>query len=86
MEAGKDSPLTGLKVILIPMLEHSSIKIVGKRRPPLSPAECLHRAWRLQQQAERLSPYPPARGFVFKARTWADYEAWRRAQTNPRLW
>ena len=62
------------------------MKIVGKRRRGATPEECLGRAWRLQQQAELLSPYPPARGFVFKARTWADYEAWRRLQSNPRLW
>lgn len=68
------------------MLDSSQIKIVGKRTRGDTPQECLRRAWRLQQQAERLSPYPPARGFVFKAKTWADYEAWRRAQSNPRLW
>ena len=68
------------------MRDDAKIKMVGQRTPPVSPDECLRRAWRLQQQAERLSPYPPARGFVFKAKTWADYEAWRRLQSNPRLW
>ena len=68
------------------MPNSSKIKIVGKRTRPDSPEECVRRAWRLQQQAERLSPYPPARGFVFKARTWQDYEIWRRLQSNPRLW
>jgi hypothetical protein len=67
------------------------VKIVGKRRTsedcsPISPAEALARAARLQEQAERLNPYPRPRGFVFKARTRAEYERWRKAQANPRLW
>jgi hypothetical protein len=67
------------------------MKIVGKRRTtenlsPISPAEALGRAVLLQEQADRLNPYPRPRGFVFKARTREEYERWRKAQTNPRLW
>jgi hypothetical protein len=63
------------------------IKVVGTRRQvPATPAECLARAFVLQQQMEVMNPFPKPRGFVFKARTWADFEQWRRAQENPRLW
>lgn len=67
------------------------MKIVGKRRTsedfsPISPGEALARAWVLQQPAELLNPYPRPRGFVFKARTREEYERWRAAQSNPRLW
>ncbi len=67
------------------------MKIVGKRRTSealefMLPAEALRRAAALQAQAERLNPFPRARGFVFKARTREDYERWRKAQPNPRLW
>ena len=67
------------------------MKIVGKRRTnedltPISPAEALARATVLQQQADLLNPYPRPRGFVFKAKTREDYERWRKAQSNPRLW
>jgi hypothetical protein len=68
------------------MLDASKYKIVGRRTRSGTPEECLRRAWQLQQQAERLSPYPRARGFIFKARTREEYEAWRRGQSNPRLW
>ena len=67
------------------------MKIVGKRRTsadlkPLSPQEALARATVLQAQVELLNPYPRPRGFVYKARTWEEYERWRKAQKNPRLW
>jgi hypothetical protein len=52
----------------------------------LTPEEALRRAWALQQQTDKLNPYPRPRGFVFKARTREEYENWRRSQTNPRLW
>ena len=50
------------------------VKIVGKRRTsgdfsPISPGEALARAAILQEQLERLNPFPKPRGFVFKART-----------------
>ncbi|HEY5707749.1 MAG TPA: hypothetical protein VIS96_19475 [Terrimicrobiaceae bacterium] len=62
------------------------MKIVGKRRFPSSPEESLQRAERLMAEADLLAPHPRPRGFIFKAKTWADYEDWKRAQTNPRLW
>jgi hypothetical protein len=67
------------------------MKVVGTRRTsedltPMSPAEALARAAVLQEQADLLNPYPRPRGFVFKAKTREEYEHWRKAQTNPRLW
>lgn len=67
------------------------MKIVGKRPHSLSPErltpeEALRRSAALQAQADALNPYPKPRGFVFKAKTWAEYERWRKAQSNPRLW
>lgn len=67
------------------------MRIVGKRRTsedltPTSPEEALERAVILQAQMELLNPYPKPRGFLFKAKTREDYERWRRAQPNPRLW
>lgn len=62
------------------------MKTVGKLRPNLSPEESLQRAERLIAEANLLAPHPRPRGFVFKARSWEDYEAWRKAQSNPRLW
>jgi hypothetical protein len=67
------------------------MKVVGKRRHcgqlrPCSPEEALRRAAILQAQAEVLNPYPRPRGFVFKAKTREEYDRWRKAQSNPRLW
>jgi len=67
------------------------MRIVGKRRTsedltPMSPEEALGRAAILQAQAELLNPFPRPRGFVFKAKTREDYQRWRQAQKNPRLW
>lgn len=63
------------------------MKIVGqRRRKKESPEEYRRRALALQEHAERLNPWPRPRGFVFRARTWDEYEAWRRSQENPRLW
>ena len=67
------------------------MKVVGHRHrrddaAPLPPAEALLRAGVLQAQAELLNPYPRPRGFVFKARTREEYERWRKAHPNPRLW
>jgi hypothetical protein len=67
------------------------MKVVGVRRRSddasgVRPEEALRRAAVLQTQVERLNPFPRPRGFVFKARTWEEYERWRQAQANPRLW
>jgi hypothetical protein len=61
-------------------------KVVGRRRAPETPHERHERAWRLEREVELLHPWPRPRGFVFKARTWEEYERWRAAQENPRLW
>jgi len=63
------------------------MKIVGSRHHlPASPAQAVRRAERIIAEANRLAPGPKPRGFVFKAKTWEAYAAWRLAQTNPRLW
>lgn len=62
------------------------VRTVGKRRPPATPQEAFARAQVLQRQLELIHPFPRPRGFVFKAKTHAEYEAWRKAQKNPRLW
>ncbi len=67
------------------------MKIVGTRctsedLTPILPEEALRRATILQAQADLINPYPRPRGFVFKAKTREDYERWRKAQANPRLW
>jgi hypothetical protein len=70
-------------------MENARTKIVGQRRrasQPSSPSENLQRAGRLIDEMDLLNPWPRPRGFVFKAKTYADYERWRRAQKNPRLW
>ena len=64
-------------------------KVVGRRRLAAeagTPVENLARADRLIREMDLLNPWPRPRGFVFKAKTYADYERWRRAQRNPRLW
>lgn len=67
-------------------MDEPKVKRVGRSMPPDDPVECRRRALRLQEHADRINPWPRPRGFVFRARTWADYEAWRKAQSNPRLW
>jgi hypothetical protein len=67
------------------MIQPLSIKVVGRGRIG-SPAENLRRAQELQEFAESRSRFPHPRGFVFKAKTREEYEAWRRSQANPRLW
>jgi hypothetical protein len=62
------------------------IKIVGKRRPPVTPQEAFARAQVLQRQLELMHPFAHPRGFIFKAKTRKEYDAWRKAQKNPRLW
>jgi hypothetical protein len=69
----------------------SGMKIAGKRRvgevpATLPPGEALRRAAVLQAQVDLLNPYPRPRGFVYRTRSRADYEQWRKAQSNPRLW
>ena len=65
----------------------NALKVVGKRRQrPETPAQYQARALILQRQVEEMNPFPRPRGFVFKARTWEEFQQWRSAQSNPRLW
>lgn len=68
------------------MNEPGTIKVVGRIRRSHDPVECFWRGHALQQQTDKLNPYPRPRGFVFKARTYEDYERWKKSQSNPRLW
>jgi len=69
------------------MDEFRTTKVVGKRRlSDSSPIDFYHRALVLQKSVDELNPYPRPRGFVFKAKTWEDYELWKKTQSNPRLW
>jgi hypothetical protein len=61
------------------------MKIVGKIREPRTPEEAFRRASILQRQAERLNPIPRARGFVFRAKTWKEWEQWRADHPNLRM-
>ncbi len=62
------------------------VKVVGRRRGLPTGAEAVRRAAILQHQLDLVHPHPRPRGFVFKAKTWEEYERWRGSQTNPRLW
>ena len=64
----------------------NDLKVVGHRRPPSTPAEFHARSWLLEREIDLLNPFPRPRGFVFKARTWQEWEQWRRGGENPRLW
>jgi hypothetical protein len=63
-------------------------KVVGcrRRQMPGSPGEYHRRALIVQAGVERLNPFRRPRGFVFKAKSWSEYEAWKQKQNNPRLW
>lgn len=62
------------------------IKVVGKRKRPTTPEECLIAAERMNAEVALLNPYKRPRGFVAKFKTHEDYEAWKKKQTNPWLW
>ena len=62
------------------------MKIVGKRRGPRPPEECLRIAEAMIVEAEILARTQPRKSFVFKAPTYEAYEAWKRQQTDPRYW
>ena len=61
------------------------IKKVGNRLPKTNPASCLLRAGKIIKEANILAQHPKPQGFVFKSRTWKDYETWKKEQSNPRL-
>ena len=63
------------------------VKVAGIRtNAPSTPEANYRRGRRLNAQMDRLNPYPRPRGFVHKARSWDEYEQWRRKQPNHRLW
>jgi hypothetical protein len=63
------------------------IKTVGRRTDLVPDAVTAHRqALTLARQTDKLNPFPKPRGFVFKARTRKEYDLWKAAQKNPRLW
>ncbi len=68
------------------MWDAAKTKGAGSRRPPTTPEDAFGRAQVLQRQLEIIHPYPRPHGFVFKARTREEYDAWSKAQLNPRLW
>jgi hypothetical protein len=70
------------------MAEFELPKIVGRRKvfQQQTPQEYIQRAWILQKSVNELNPFPKPRGFIFKAKSWEEYEAWRKSQVNPRLW
>lgn len=60
---------------------------MARRSPPRRPARrgaaaCLHAAERLYADFKRLTPYP-YRPFARTFSSFAEYERWKRAQTNP---
>jgi len=59
------------------------MKVVGNRRVVSSPEESLRRAERLSAEADLLASHPRPRGFIFKAKTWAAYESWKRRRPIP---
>jgi hypothetical protein len=67
-------------------VQMNALKVVGKRKAPETPAECHALAVRQYHAAITMSPYPRPRRFVFKARTWDEWERWRRNHPNPWLW
>lgn len=68
------------------MVAEVKMKVVGRKPALLSAEESLRQAMILIRQAEKLSPFPRPRGFVFKAKTYDEYARWRRSQPNPWLW
>ena len=69
-------------------MSENILKIVGnlKRPEDLTPLESYRKSLVLIKAMDRLNPYPRPRGFVFKAKTWDEYEKWKKKQANPRLW
>jgi hypothetical protein len=68
------------------MFPEPKTKTVGRRAAPATPEEALRRAHVLEKELDLLNPFPRPRGFLRKFKTHADYEAWRKAQPNPRFW
>jgi hypothetical protein len=54
-------------------------------KPRESAAARLAEAERLYRDFAQLTPYPPPKPFARSFVSWAEYERWRDAQTNPWL-
>jgi hypothetical protein len=67
------------------MSETAKVRIVGRVTVP-TPEEAFRRAYVLEKELDLLNPFPRLRGFLRKFKTYTDYEAWRKAQANPRFW
>jgi len=69
-------------------MNKAKIKIVGNKKQDknFSPSEAYSRSLKLIRAMDRVNPYHRPRGFVYKAKTWEEYEEWRKQQDNPRLW
>jgi len=84
-------------VPMLPLSRHSRrrrriptkvyMKVVGRNNDiPLSPVDAVRKAERLICAANQLAQVDKPRGFVFKAKSYKLYEAWKKNQSNPRLW
>jgi len=68
-------------------IEGMTVKVVGTRNASWqSPEQCVLRACRLLAAARQLSPVARGAGFVFRAKTRDEFEAWKRRQPDPRYW
>ena len=78
----------GMRKVTTLGIKTHPLKIIGQRQSQStsSPLEYHQRASTLQLRVDRLNPFPKPRGFVFKAKSRAAYEAWKQKQANPRLW
>ncbi len=63
----------------------SDLKIVGRPEVPATAAERLSIAYAIRRRIDMLSPHKEKPKGVWKFKTWEDYAAWRKVQTNPRL-
>lgn len=78
---------TAGKGYLAVMQDTPQVRVVRERSPEIGgPAQYLQRAETLIAEMDRLNPWPRPRGFVQRFRTHEEYEAWKKQQSNPRLW
>ena len=54
----------------------NATKVVGRRKPPRTPAEFHALGARLDRELAVVSPFTRKHGFVFKARTWDELAKW----------
>lgn len=78
-------PGATLGVVAKPSLRRPRRTSGAAAKPPSSPAARLAEAERLYQDFAELTPYQPPKPFARSFVSWAEYERWRDAQTNPWL-